>query len=141
MDGIGPELPLQKNQTHGHYGLITSYVKEVEQNFKNLVLTSPGERIMDPSFGVGLRKFLFEPAPTVVPKIRKRLQEQIAKYMPFIRITKLLFNEGLKNNFANALRESISALTAGKFFNATTHAFTKKDIKPNFTPYLLIKSS
>ena len=101
MDGIGPELPLQKNQTHGHYGLITSYVKEVEQNFKNLVLTSPGERIMDPSFGVGLRKFLFEPAPTVVPKIRKRLQEQIAKYMPFIRITKLLFNEGLKNNFAN----------------------------------------
>ena len=101
MDGIGPQLPLQKNQTHGHYGIITSYTEEVRQNFKNLVLTSPGERVMDPSFGIGLRTFLFEPAPTVIPKIRKRIQEQVAKYMPFIRITKLLFNEGINNDFAN----------------------------------------
>ena len=86
MDGIGPQLPLQKNQTHGHYGLITSYTEEVKQNFKNLVLTSPGERVMDPSFGIGLRTFLFEPAPTVIPKIRKRIQEQVAKYMPFITL-------------------------------------------------------
>ncbi len=101
MDGIGPKLPLQKNQTHGHYGLITSYVEEIKQNFKNLVLTSPGERIMDPSFGVGLRRYLFEPIDTVVPKIRQRIQQQIAKYMPFIRVTKLRFNEGLDPKFAN----------------------------------------
>jgi len=99
MDGIGPKLPLQKNQTHGHYGLITSYVEEVKQNFKNLVLTSPGERMMDPAFGVGLRHFLFEPSDSVIPKIKQRLQHQVAKYMPFIRITKLRFNENLDSRF------------------------------------------
>jgi phage baseplate assembly protein W len=109
MDGIGPNLPLQKNQTHGLYGLITSYKEEVEQNFKNLILTSPGERMMDPAFGVGLRHFLFEHVDVAVPRIRQRIGEQITKYMPFIRITKLQFNNRLdKKTVQDSLLLSIS---------------------------------
>ena len=55
MNGIGPKLPLQRDDKFGNYGLISSYNEEVKQNFKNLLLTCPGERMMIPDFGVGLR--------------------------------------------------------------------------------------
>ena len=99
--GISPKLPLELDTHVGSYKLNKTHKETIKQNFKNLVLTSPGERIMDPSFGVGLRRYLFEPIDTVVPKIRQRIQQQIAKYMPFIRVTKLRFNEGLDPKFAN----------------------------------------
>ena len=96
MDGIGARLPLERDDRFGNYDLVTSYVDEVKQNFKNLMLTSPGERMMDPDFGVGLRNFLFEQKDHVMPKIRQRIERQVRKYMPFIRINKILFNHNNK---------------------------------------------
>lgn len=94
MDGIGPELPLSRDHSHGAYSLITSYSEEVKQNFKNLLLTSPGERVMDAAFGVGLRSFLFEPRSHAIPKIRQRIDRQVRKYLPFVRIVSLRFDPG-----------------------------------------------
>jgi len=95
MNGIGPKLPLQRDDVNGNYTLITSYAEEIKQNFKNLLLTSPGERMMNPDFGVGLRNFLFEPAQKVTGMIRQKIASQVSRYMPFIRINKILFNHGL----------------------------------------------
>jgi phage baseplate assembly protein W len=95
MNGIGPKLPLQRDDVNGNYTLITSYAEEIKQNFKNLLLTSPGERMMNPDFGVGLRSFLFEPAQKVTGMIRQRIASQVSRYMPFIRVNKILFNHGL----------------------------------------------
>ena len=94
MNGIGPELPLSRNQSQGAYSLITSYHEEIKQNFKNLLLTAPGERVMDASFGVGLRHFLFEPRTHAIPKIRQRIDMQVRKYLPFIRIVNMRFDPG-----------------------------------------------
>ena len=92
MDGIGPQLPLNKDHRFGLYSLVQSYKEEVKQNFKNLLLTSPGERMMDPDFGVGLRRYLFEQRTHSVGQIRQKIQSQVTKYMPFIKINKLLFD-------------------------------------------------
>ena len=59
-NGIAPKIPLKVDQVDGPYGLIKDYVELVKQNFKMLLLTNPGERIMNPDFGVGLRRYLFE---------------------------------------------------------------------------------
>ena len=59
MAWLSPKLPLSKNYQTG-YKLIKDYKELVKQNFKNLLLTIPGERMMDPVFGVGLKRFLFE---------------------------------------------------------------------------------
>jgi len=101
MKGIGPALPLFRDASFGNYALIDSYADEVKQNFKNLILTSPGERMMNPDFGVGVRNFLFEPAGQAIPKIRQRLNSQINRYMPFIRINKLQFNHDKEEALAN----------------------------------------
>ena len=74
MDGIGPQLPLNKDHRFGLYSLVQSYKEEVKQNFKNLLLTSPGERMMDPDFGVGLRRYLFEQRTHSVGQIRQKIQ-------------------------------------------------------------------
>ena len=101
MKALGPSLPLQRDDKFGAFALITSYKEEIAQNFKNLIMTSPGERMMNPDFGVGMRSFLFEPMDHAVPKIRQRLKMQVDRYMPFIQINKLLFNHGLDRDLAS----------------------------------------
>jgi len=100
MNGIGPKLPLQRDNVNGNYTLIVSYAEEVKQNFKNLLLTSPGERMMNPDFGIGLRSFLFEPEQKVSGMIRQKITSQVSRYMPFIRINKILFNHGIDPDVA-----------------------------------------
>ena len=58
--GISVKLPLRVTGEDGAYALHKYLIGVVKQNFKNLVLTSPGERFMDPNFGVGAFALLFE---------------------------------------------------------------------------------
>lgn len=47
---------------------------------------------MDPSFGVGLKRYLFEfNGPETYSKISSKIHEQVAKYMSYIAITNLNF--------------------------------------------------
>ena len=92
MQGIGPLLPLTRDSSFGVFTLITDYETQIKQNFKNLVLTSPGERIMNTDFGVGIRNILFENYPTAKNIIKNRVESQVRKYMPFINIQNILFD-------------------------------------------------
>jgi len=75
----------------------------IAQNLKNLIMTSPGERVMLPSFGVGIRNFVFEPnLSSTYGTIRARINEQIADWMPFISIEDIGFNTDENNeNYIN----------------------------------------
>ena len=46
LQGISVRLPLAYSKEDGPYGLNKNIGQVVKQNFKNLVLTSPGERPM-----------------------------------------------------------------------------------------------
>mgnify|MGYP003676978594 FL=1 len=86
MAGITPLLPLSRDAING-YTLITDYKTLVKQNFKNLMFTIPGERIMDINFGIGLKRFLFEmDNPNLYGKISGRITQQVGKYLPYIGI-------------------------------------------------------
>ena len=55
-------------------------------------MTSPGERVMLPDFGVGLRRYLFEnDASFISAEIRDRIYEQVRTYMDFIQIVEIRF--------------------------------------------------
>jgi len=86
MPGISPKLPLSIAPSDG-YSLNQTMPQVVQQNLKNLFLTNPGERMMDPAFGIGLKKFLFEPnLKATHNNIKVIATKQIKKYMPFITI-------------------------------------------------------
>tara|TARA_Y100000310_G_C20301443_1_gene631985 strand:- start:148 stop:561 length:414 start_codon:yes stop_codon:yes gene_type:complete len=89
--GISPKLPLRLVGKSGFLMNIT-YPEMVKQNMKNLILTIPGERMMDINFGVGLHRFLFEPQTEVVyDDISTRINKQVEKYMPYIQIQEIDF--------------------------------------------------
>ena len=92
MPGLAPKLPLSIDNIDG-YTLIKAYNELVTQNLKNLVFTAPGERIMDPTFGVGIRNFLFEQNTAETHGlIAARIESQVGKYMPFLEVETVLFS-------------------------------------------------
>jgi len=98
MFGLSPKLPLNRNLSDGFYGLTKTHKEMVKQNFKMLILTSPGERMMEPLFGVGLKRFLFEQDNSFIrSEIVSAINEQVGIYMPFIKIKNIEF-ESFENN-------------------------------------------
>ena len=91
--GLAPRLTLELNTEDGAYRLLKTVPGVAKQNLKMLILTSPGERIMIPEFGVGLRRFLFELAGAgVEERIKQRIVDQVAKYLPYIRLGAVFVN-------------------------------------------------
>ena len=91
--GISVKLPLQYNKEDGPYQLTKTLKETVKQNFKNLILTNPGERIMNPDFGVGLKSYFFELAgPDTYAAINDRIVSQVSRYLSFIQIDKIDFS-------------------------------------------------
>ena len=95
--GLTPRLPLVKGNSFD-YELITSYQELVRQNLKNLLLTNPGERVMDVNFGVGLNSFLFELDNQILySQITGKINEQVSKYLPYVKILDVAFNSFLND--------------------------------------------
>tara|TARA_R110002074_G_scaffold84263_1_gene187182 strand:+ start:242 stop:631 length:390 start_codon:yes stop_codon:yes gene_type:complete len=93
MAGISPKLPLTRDVTDGFYMMNKTHAEVVRQNLKSLILTSPGERVMEPEFGVGIRHFLFEHDNAAVQgDITSKIREQVNIYMPFVEILNVSFN-------------------------------------------------
>jgi phage baseplate assembly protein W len=93
--GISPALPFSYDQLDGP-GRLTKTIKEaITQNFKHLILTNPGEKIMDPDFGVGIRKFLFELDNLGVrEEISTKIRQQVKKYIKSITILDIRYTPG-----------------------------------------------
>jgi phage baseplate assembly protein W len=85
--GISVKLPLQYSAEDGPYQMTKTLPETIKQNFKHLVLTVPGERVMNPDFGVGIHQLLFEHGTNeVIEFFKERLYDQTAKYLSFLNI-------------------------------------------------------
>ena len=92
MRGLSPKFPLYFDPTFGTYANNITIEEVVKQNFKNLLMTTQGERMMDTKFGIGLRSYLFEPlTPDTNSRIVRRVNQQVKKYMPFIQVNGMSF--------------------------------------------------
>lgn len=88
--GYSAKLPLQYDPTDGPYSLLKSVKETGRQNLKMLVLTNPGERIMNPDFGVGISRFIFEQEGLFESgTIKNRILSQVDSYLPYIRVSNI----------------------------------------------------
>ena len=86
-EGISVALPLRIDSVDGAYGLNKEIESFAKQNIKTVVLTSPGERVMEPEFGVGVRRLLFEQNTSgLVGAIRGRIEAQVKRYVPYVTL-------------------------------------------------------
>ena len=91
MSSYAVALPLVLDSSDG-YAMLKSIRKLVKQNLKMLILTNPGERVMEPDFGVGLKRYLFENYGTgTEAQIDTKIREQVGKYLPAVTIIRVAF--------------------------------------------------
>ena len=92
MSSLSIRLPLRRDSDDG-YKMIKSIQSMVKQNFKMLLLTIPGERVMIPEYGVGLPRYLFElHSSNLEQNISSKINQQVDRYMPYLRIDNMQFN-------------------------------------------------
>jgi phage baseplate assembly protein W len=66
----------------------------IRESIRTILLTDPGERIMLPEFGGGLRAFLFEPnTPASHALIEDRIVRSLRRWEPRIAVTEVRVDE------------------------------------------------
>ena len=87
-EGLSLKIPLRYDKSDGPYQLTKTLPETVKQNFTNLIMTVPGERIMNPDFGVGIIQYLFElsVSDNVYEILIDDIRSQTSKYLPIVQI-------------------------------------------------------
>lgn len=67
-----------------------SQTDAIKQNLKMLLLTRPGEYVMDANYGVGLPDYLFELEELIdTAGLEAKIRSQASTYMPYMTISNL----------------------------------------------------
>jgi Bacteriophage baseplate protein W len=83
--GVGLAFPPAVD-TRGALALV-AYEEDIRQSIQIILATNPGERVMRPEFGAGLRDFVFEPADlSTIQRLRTRVQEALIDWEPRIDV-------------------------------------------------------
>ena len=105
-----PQLPLSRGYSFD-YEYIDDIPNLVKQNLKNILLTIPGERTMDPDFGVGISNYLFENMGSFEGEMKGRIFSQVSKYAPFIDLKDVIITSEEDNILRVNLQYIIPSLS------------------------------
>tara|TARA_Y100000593_G_C4305612_1_gene335577 strand:- start:581 stop:982 length:402 start_codon:yes stop_codon:yes gene_type:complete len=104
MPIYGPKWPLKRGNKDT-YQLNGSLKEQVNFYLKNLLLTSPGENISAPLYGIGLRRFLFEPNTDQVRTfLQNRIALQISKYLAYLIVKEISVSASNEEIDSNTLK-------------------------------------
>ena len=100
---IGFKLPVEFE----HGGVLTTKTLDaVKEDLLCLVSTEMGERPMQPTLGVKIRQFLFEPFSTeVVDQVQTSVVDSIGFWLPFVKVRNIQVNmsEQLDGDFRSTM--------------------------------------
>lgn len=114
---LTPALPL-KESGELDYLHVDEYGDLIRQNFKNLLLTIPGERMMDTDFGIGIQRFLFENGISASSDIKSETARKVSKYMPFVNLQNVLVEPGEEQNSLTVrIFYSVPSLAIDEYIN------------------------
>ena len=102
---IGIDLPFRKSTgVEGYFASTSTTIDAVKIDILNLLNTRVGERLMQPTLGNDLHKFLFEQlSPTLIEEIKMSINETFKKWLPYVKIHNLEVQEEETTGLANVL--------------------------------------
>ena len=113
-DGLSPALPLIVDEKDGPYRLNKETPELIRQNLKMVLLTIPGEKVMDPKFGVGLSRYVFENfGQGLDSEIMGEINLQVEKYLPYVYLQNIVVQPASIDE--NVLNITISYQIPGDF--------------------------
>jgi phage baseplate assembly protein W len=121
MGSYSVALPLELDDADG-FVMIKSIKRLIKQNLKMIILTVPGERVMQPNFGVGLKTYLFENYSSgIEAQIDRKIREQVNRYLPAVSILNIAFGiaDPDNNRLAFSLIYAIPNIDANDFLEIT----------------------
>jgi phage baseplate assembly protein W len=99
---IGISLPFGRSGTNQLFNKTYSTKEQIKSNLINLLLTSKGERILNPEFGSELRQLLFENiTSTTEENIKNAIITSVNIYIPEIQIIDININNEYDVNTIN----------------------------------------
>ena len=91
---IGLSLPLESGNK-GYFKQTFTTLDQVSHNVINLLLTIPGERYMQPTFGSKLHEYLFEQFDDyAIEAITESITESLKEWLPYVNIEDLEVTDG-----------------------------------------------
>ena len=85
---IGIDLPIRKSlSTEGYFASTSTTIEAVKNNIRNLLNTHQGERLMQPSIGIDLKRYLFEPISSeIILQIQNSILDLFEFWLPFVEV-------------------------------------------------------
>ena len=104
---VGVDLPFSKSDgVEGYFKSTSITTAAVKNNIRMLMNTNKGERLMQPTLGLSLERFLFEQITSETETIIKDdIQQAFLYWLPFVTINKLTIIKG--DNNENQLKVNI----------------------------------
>ena len=103
---FAPTIPLEFSNTGGY----NDYMSEKELakfHLTNVLLTSKGEKISIPNYGVGIRRILFENiTQATLSSLQSEIEEQIEQYVEGIALLSVSVNPSTEDD--NTINVSIA---------------------------------
>ena len=91
---VGVRFPLDHSQ-EGFFYKTKTILEQAKSNMRNLLLTSKGERVMQPEFGSTLTDVLFNQGEYVENQIDEAIREAVSNWLPYIIINEInMFQQG-----------------------------------------------
>ena len=102
---IGLDFPLRRGDDgSGMFASTSTTLEAVKVNARNLLQTELGERVMQPTLGIRLKQFLFEPfTEDVRVAIENSIVDTFSIWLPFVTIVAL----DVEMSDANTLKISV----------------------------------
>ncbi len=98
---VGIRFPLDYSP-NGFFYSTKTVLEQSKSNIINLLLTSKGERVMQPNFGSRLRELLFEQiTPSTTSDIDSEIRETISSQLPHIILNDVIVVPKADDNMIN----------------------------------------
>ncbi len=108
---IGIDLPFQKSDKNdGWFKSTTTTFEAITNNVKSLLNTQKGERLMQPSLGLNLKKYLFEPLDdNLIIAVENDILNTFEFWLPFVIVKDIQVKQGDDSDIGrNTLKISVS---------------------------------
>ena len=86
---VGVRFPLAYSES-GLFYRTKTILEQAKANLRNLLLTSKGERVMQPEFGSTLTDILFEQGDDVQNEVDESIREATSFWLPYININDIV---------------------------------------------------
>ena len=105
-----PNFPLEFDDTYG-FSNIAGIKQLIFFHLKNLLFTNPGEKISNPEYGVGVKKYLFEQLTDAkLNNISREITDAIEGYIAYIDLQSVSVLPSGENSISIVIRYVIPTM-------------------------------